>query len=587
MTNDYAIKLHVLKADEPPRFSGLRRDVRAMVVGAEALVVVRGSRRQAAFLAALSRTLDLARGVTIERVTSDPKHADLAATLTPPDGDTPSSLFFDTIQRALAAARLGPTHAQVYVGDGRVFVPYADPAAPYGYDARGEPPTTERTLLHPDGLRVLPTAEPTPILDALLDLPLEPAPPAALSTLAVLADRRLAALIAGYALRHGLGYTARFVDWRRGETTTPAALFDIVASEGRAIPGFVGDFLRRLPRTALLSDALEPADLAHEPPRRILVAADHRAPFYLPHVQGLLSDTALLILAAPPWGAALISPPPPRQPMQQLVDVAAPVAAQVTIGTHTPAPMHLELTFWPDAAARGPVHGLLLDATAIARLRRMARRLPGPFFANARIALGDGVAILIADTTCTAVAGVPLGQPLNRTEPASLLVPRGLHLRPALPPALLATALDLRPDTLTVLTPTRRYDAPLAAFQPLSALLKLDAPAQPVAITLRPGPLPPLDLSDLDANTPTPQPNAPPAPTTSPVPPAAPSRRGLLDRVLSSKTAAPERPPFEDELRQRADELRRRGDYGTAAVFYDYLNETQRALECYRKVVEG
>jgi hypothetical protein len=40
-------------------------------------------------------------------------------------------------------------------------------------------------------------------------------------------------------------------------------------------------------------------------------------------------------------------------------------------------------------------------------------------------------------------------------------------------------------------------------------------------------------------------------------------------------------------LRQRADERRQAGDYLTAAIFYDYLNDRQNAQACFQHLVHS
>jgi len=569
----------VLRALEPgaaPRAAGLSRDERGFVVGQQGAVAVQGVRRLAAFLAALSQVADLARGVALEA------HADglFLVILTAADQGVPPSQRYDSVQGALAAARLSAGRARLFVGGEGVFVPYADPAAPHGYDADGAPPAQGRVLLRPSEAPLLLAERPASLLETLLHVPLQPAPQPSATTLSLLTDRRMAALVAGYVQRHGLAYAVRFLSWRRGERAVEAALFDIVTADAvRPVPGFVCDFLRRLPHTTLLSDALEPADLESEPARRLLLPQGRRTSLHLPHVQELLPPRSLLIIAEAPWGAALIVAPAPRTSMLRLTEAtfSAPAAAGLSAGPAGRLQLRLELR--RDGPARGPVHGLLLDAAALVRLQRMVRRLPAPLFARARIALGDGVALVLAADDGE-LTGLPLGQPMARAEPPALLLPRGMRLLPALPQDLLIPALGLRPEILTVLTPTSRYDVDLAALQPLSSLLTLDPPAQTGAITVRPATLPPLDLSDLE-ELPKPQ---PPAQTPSePLPEK--EKRSLLERLLGSQPAGGQMSgDFQTELRRRADELEQRGDYEQAAAFFSYLRDEPRAAACYQRL---
>jgi len=568
------LALRALAPGEAPRAPGLARDAHGFIVGAQGLVAVQGAGRLNAFLAALSQVVDLARGVAVE------SHTDglFLVVLAPGETGEPLSQFYDTVQGALASARLGAGRARLFVGGGRVFVPYADPAAPHGFDADGDPPGEGRALLRPGEAPLLLAERPTgSLLEALLSVPLQPAPQSPATTLSLLTDRRLAALIAGYVQRHGLACSARFLTWRQGERAAEVALFDIVTADVvRPVPGFVCDFLGWLPHTVLLSDALEPADLESEPARRVLLPRGQRASLHLPHVQELLPAHSLLIIAGAPWGAALIAAPPPRAMMQRLTEATISAPATAALSAQPQGRLRLRLELRRDGPARGPIHGLLLDAAALARLCRIARHLPAPLFAHARIALGEEVALVLAADDAE-LAGLPLGQPLARAEPPILLLPRGTRLLPTLPQDLLAPALGLRSETLTVLTPTSRYEVEPAALQPLSSLFSLDPPARTGVITVRPSQLPPLDLSDLEQ---LPQPPLAPAPEQK--------KPGLPER-LRSITLAPwlAGGDFHAELRRRAAELERRGELELAAAFYTYLQDQRRAASCYQRLIEN
>jgi hypothetical protein len=213
----------------------------------------------------------------------------------------------------------------------------------------------------------------------------------------------------------------------------------------------------------------------------------------------------------------------------------------------------------------------------------MVRHLPAPFFAHAHIALGDGVALILAADAAELI-GLPLGQPLARAEPPTLLLPRGMRLLPNLPQDLIAPLLGLQSDMLTVLTPTSRYDLEPDALQPLSSLLSLDPPVRTSVIAVRPSNLPPLNLSDLE-ELPQPQPSMP-----SPVEPIKPSPkqepRGPLDRLFGrSPSDKLTDGNFQIELRRRADELEQRGELELAAAFYSYLRDEKRAAACYQRLV--
>ena len=574
--------LRALELGHAPGYAGLRRDERGVVVGTQGVVAIQSARRLAAFLAALSQASDLAHGVAVEAHAG----ARFLVVLTPAEmGESPAQCYA-RVQSALAAAHLSASRARLFVGDERAMVPYADPAAPHGYDLIGQPPAGSRTLLWPGHPPLSLPLHPDVLRETLLGVPLQPAAASPPTTLSLLTDRRLAALVAGYVQRHGLAYGVRFLTWQQGAQVHEAALFDVVAADAlRPVPAFVGDFLARLPHTVLLADAQEPADLEHEPERRVLVARGRRTSLYLPHIQDLLPPRCLLILAAAPWGAALIDAPTPRITLQRLAEATVSAPATTSLSTQPTGRLNLRLELRRDGPSHGPVHGLLLDGRALARLQRMVRRLPAHLFAHARIALGDEVALILADDD-RELHGIPLGQPLARSEPPTLLLPRGMRLLPALPQDLLVPSLGMRPDTLTVLTPTGRYDVPVDALQPLSRLLRLDPPAVMGRIDVRPTALPPLDLSDLEELPARP---ATERPTTEALPPVSEKeQRSILDRLFRSKPEeGPKSGDFSEQLRRRAADLEQRGELELAAAFYTYLHDDQRAAACYQRITQG
>lgn len=578
--------VRVLAAGETPRYSGLWRDERGIVVGQHALVEVHKQRRFAALLAALSHVLDLSDGVVIEASNEDTYWF----RVTPSDPTVALSHVYDSIQGAMIAARLSARRAVLCVGDGHAYVPYFDTASPHGYDISGTVPPQTRVVVLPRGAFQLPSSQPIAMLDALRSVPLEttsqqPRP----TTLTVLTDRRLAALIAGYVQRHGLAYSVRFLTWHTGQPHRHVALFDIVqANEVRPIPAFVIAFIQRLADTTLLTDVLDHADLEREPASRVLVKWDQRTPLYLPHIERLLPSDSALILAGPPWGSSLVHPLPTRQQMQRLTIVDAPAPAQMTLSSVPAGTMRLPLTLVPTGRARPHVHGMLLNDAALHRLRRLVRRLPAPWFAHARIVLGDGVALVIAPDAPRGIEGLPVGDPLSCTDTEGLYLPSTLALRPTLPADLLIPTLNLQPDTLTVLTPTCRYDAPLDAFAPVHHLLTLDMPAQSVALRVQPVALPLLDLSDLYEPPPV-MPIASPAPPPRPAEPQPqpqPRKPGgfknIMQKLLDQKVRRDSSP---DNLREHAARLQEHGNYAAAALFYEYLGDRKSALACYHQSI--
>lgn len=631
MSSEHLLHLRALQAHEAPRSAGLVRDAQGLISGPQALVLLHGRPRMHAFLAAFSHVATLDAGVQLE---AHPTDLFLVTLHAPADGLTPTRCY-TAAQAALHAARLSPARAQLYVGDGHCFVPYAHPAAPHGYAVVGTPPVDQRVLLQPDRPPLCLPVRPADLLEALLQVPLHSARErkgtqhngaafaslpqrgrgAALSLskgdggeghlghskhlatlsrsdalfalktdppqlLGLLTDRRATALIAGYLQRHGLRYALRFLTWHQAHQSRAVALFDIIAHDDqRPVPAFVCDFMRRLPHTTLLADALEPASLEHEPARRVLLPVGQQTPLYLPHVQELLPPHCLLINAGAAWGYALMTAPAPRTGMQQISQAQINPAASATLSPEPARQLQLPLALYPTAVGHSPIHALLLDEAALARLQRMVRRLPAPLFAQSRIALGDKLALLLADDGAV-LSGMPLGQALVRANPSNLLLPRGMRLLPALPPDLLVPALGLQAHQVTILTPTRRYEVANAALQPLSSLLSFRAPKPTQAIQVRVVPMPPLDLSGLDM-----RPQQPPVYVSPPASPAQ-AKRGLLARLRPLlPSEAPFGGDFASELRRRALVLEQAGDYELAAAFYSYLQDDQRAAICYQRII--
>ncbi|PDW01543.1 hypothetical protein [Candidatus Viridilinea mediisalina] len=617
MSSEHTLHLRALQAHEAPRSAALSRDAQGLISGPQGLVLLQGRSRLHAFLAAFSHVAALDTGVQLEAHPAD----QFIVTLHPPaDGFAPTR-YYPAAQAALQAARLSPARAQLYVGDGHCFVPYAHPAAPHGYDALGPPPAAQRVLLQPDRPPLFLPVRPADLLEALLQVPLyatterkgtqsnsvafAPLPQRGsgaarlvslsnqslskgvggegqfgYSPLGLLTDRRATALIAGYLQRHGLRYALRFLTWHQAQTSRDLALFDIIAHDDqRPVPRFVCDFMQRLPHTLLLADALEPASLEHEPARRVLLPLGQETPLYLPHVQELLPPRCILIQTGATWGYALLTAPTPRTRMQQICQAQINFAASATMSSKPSPTLRIPLALYPTAAGPSPVHALLLDEAAIVRIQRMVRRLPAPLLAQIRIALGEKLALLLANDH-TVISGIPLGQALVRSNPANLLLPRGMRLLPALPPDLLVSALGLQAHQVTILTPTRRYEVDNEALQPLSSLLSFIAPQPTQAIQVRVVPMPALDLSGLEL-----RPQQPPVMVSPPEAPAQ-AKRGLLARLRPLlPSEAPFNGDFASELRRRARALEEAGDYELAAAFYSYLQDDQRAAVCYQRII--
>ncbi len=620
-----------LSAREEPHYSGLVRDAHHVVVGEQGLLVVYGRWRCAAFLAALSQEMNLAQGVAVEPIVKwdEPQSPQPAAggnlqedvtgktvdelagdislvTLTPSANATTRSPFYDTILHAMRVARLRSSHAMLMVGDGRVFVPYADSNAPYGYDVEGEIPASGRVIVGPRGTLHLPEPQPSQLLNALLHVPLQQAsyqaPPTMLS---VLTDRRLASFVINYIQRHGLAYALRFITWQGSEHV----LCDVVvADEVRPISHFVIDFLDRLPRTTLLVDAVEEATLETEPSRRILVAWGHHTPLFLPHVEEILPPESLLLFPEATKTGVLLHPRSSRYTMAEVTDVTVPSPAVSTLSPASTAmsadedklSFSIDIDLQHETNIPHPVHGLLLDEKSLQRLRRMVAVLPESFFAQTQIAMGDGVAILVPHSIKQTMSGVPLGLPLVRTVVPELLIPHGMRLTPTLAPDILVSALKLKPNMLTILTPTHRYDVAFDALHPVKQLLRAPDVSHTIAITNVPEEEEPPSYPIADPSSPPPQENLKQPHQgwqsnqgeqahqegQSALPPGGVA--GIM-HVLGhgrQKNTLANNETFEKELRQRAKQLEKQGEYEIAAAFYSYLKDDKQAALCYRRVLD-
>lgn len=607
------VLLCALSAGERPEYSGLCRDKHGMVVGSHGVIVLEPARHLPEVLAALTQMLNLAAGVTVE--TTPPTYYPLhnLVVIESPDRGGMSRLL-DAAWEALQTTR--STRHRLYTGDGQMFVPYRASEAPYGYDIRGtmpQLPPGERLLVLPSVLRRLPITQKQSMLDVLLSLPLHHTPLSNLpeTSLSVLTDRRMAALVVGYAQRHNMGYAVRFLHWQIGSAVRQAALFDFVSADGSPhLPDTIMHFLQRLPRTKLLCNATPLATLHDEPDRRVLVECQQRPAFFVPHMRDLLPTRSLLVLSTSPWGTALIHPVPPRQPLQHLT---APVTQLPNRGAHTrqhagpPPRLHLTLE---QALSNGthvvdPVQGLLLDWQAFQRLLRIVRNVPAPLFAHIQIALGDGMALLVTTHPDQTIAGLPLGQPLTRGDVPELLLPRGLRLLPRVSAEMLRAALHLQPATLTVLTRSRRYMVVQTALQPLDSVLTNDAGLQKLSLTVQESNLPPLDMHDLAGNgasagrvqpamaayetassNTTGQAGVAPAaratlPAESPLESLEHRAGGVLRRLFGTHEARLSRGQFTRLLREEARQLEDDGRYDVAAAFYAYLGDDQQAADCY------
>jgi hypothetical protein len=179
---------------------------------------------------------------------------------------------------------------------------------------------------------------------------------------------------------------------------------------------------------------------------------------------------------------ALAAPAPTFFDGDRLADVHAPQSANLVSDAAAPvARLRLPVRLLPSSGPAPLAAALLLTPRELGWLRTLVYRLPDEFFAACSLWQGPDLAVLLGGSRGT--AGVPFGTPLRRVGDTRLFLPLSRRLVPELPWAVLAEALRLPEDCLTILTDDRRLDLPQSGFAPLTRALV--APPEAVCPPLR------------------------------------------------------------------------------------------------------
>lgn len=549
-----------------PTFPGLRADERNVLVGPQGVIwLERGPdddfARLARVVALLSQAFPLPGQARLLR--GDPG----ALVLLTPAANPPGGLsdWYD------AAARAG---GRLYVGQDNTFVLYRDEEAPRGYDASAPatPPAGELLLVGRDGPRTLVLADFAEVSLADFCVQIAPLPEPASAPPArvyALAPPALYRLLAGHFRTHRVRCALAGLRLNDREVH----LFEVSAADRGAVPGFVLDYLERLPRVTVLTEA-HAADA-----QQFLVQWGYHHPMRLAHVASAFGPGELVLLMAEHYPSARVSPTPQFHDGDALLQVHVPrPTTRGTPAADVAPPLRLQVRLAPSPGPTPPLAALLLTEREVGWLRRLLFRLPGDRLAAYCLYHGQEHSVLLGEDR--PIEGVPFGVPLRRLGDTRLFLPLRSRLIPELSPRLLAEALEVGEDHCTVLTDDGRFDLPMTAFTPLTRGL-VDDPARPrLRVTLAvPPELPPLRWK------------APPAPVVAIVLPTGPpvERPPSVREVTAPGAlggAKPRRvesfPDLDEHLRLRACGCEAAGDFLAAAVLYGLVNDAANCGRCYR-----
>ena len=573
-------------AGREPAFPGLHSDERNILVAPQGLIWLPAEEDSTAadqfnrlvrLMGFLSQALVLPGQV---RLLEHGEVDDLLLLLSPAE-DLEGSLsgFYDA---ASSAARL--VGGGLYIGQEPAYVQYRDDRAPRGYDLPDfKAPRSKERLLRVArwGSRALRPADfdEIPLGDFCLrvaPLPDVAGPPS--ERVYALVPSALYLILARYFRAHHLHYGLARLHSPEGELI----LFEVSprpdAPAGNFMPPFVLDYLARLPRLALLTEAHQSNG------QRILLQWRHRFPLSIPHVADAFAPDDTILLVAEPYANQRVNPRPLFFDGDQLIDVhiAQPESSDLTPHPADETPeLRLPVLLRPDHGPTPPIAALILTAQEVEWVRQFVYRLPGDAFGAYSLCIGQDRAVLVGGAL--PVEGLPFGLPLRQLSGAGLFVPLRSHLVPDLPWSILRQALDLRDDVYTFLTGEYRLDLPVAEFAPLSRALLADPDRPTIEFNLRPV----ATLPDLRWK----HPPAPPMDEQR-----LPSRvRDLLRRGQAEQVpregGRPTAPTAEQEveldmpgyLRRQARAYEEAKDFLAAAVCYSLLNDVSNSARCYRQ----
>lgn len=500
--------------------------------------------------------------------------------LTPNQSNTAHlSAFYD---RASDATRL--VNGRLYIGQNKAFVQYRDDGAPRGYDVpdfKAPEKSKELLLVAHWGSEYLSLSGFTEL--SLHDLCLRVAPlPAttdqALEQVYALVPSPLYPLLAKYFHAHHLRY-------RLARLQAPAGtliLFEIGprpdAPVGQVVPGFILDYLSRLPRVALLVQAYQSGNLS------ILLQWKYHYPLYLPHVVDAFPSKEMLLLVADPYPNLLINPAPQFFDGDELLDIHLPstkVLQLTQLPANAPSALKLEVRLHPDNGPTPPTATLILSAQELAWLRHLLYLLPGEAFRDYTLYQGKELSVLLGNNR--PIEGLPFGIPLRRPGNRALFIPLRSHFMPDLPWPLLQEVLAIKENIYTFLTPDYRLDLSATLFAPLSRVLIAEPNRPRVNIQmLAPSLLPILAWT------------SPPAPPAEiPPPDKTKKSRSGGGRVISHPqitekepaTTPPQHAKLEEAAlwREKARACEESKDFLAAAICYNFLNDVNNSARCYRQ----
>ena len=567
---------------DEPGFPGLHADERQILVAPEGCICLESEAgrteaeqfgRLVRLISLLSQSMPLPGRVRVTRPPGDP--GDLVF-LTAPEREKGLSSFFDAA--ATAAQFAG---GQLYVGQGKQFVPYRDEGAPYGYDVPDfTAPAKDSALLLIDhkGTRRLKGPLPETALDefclSVAPLPDRAGPQPQPEHLYVITPPPLYPSLAHYFHAHHLGYRVARLHGPNGMLV----LFEVSprsqSPTNRALPPFVLDYLAGLPRVALFV-------LAHEAgTSRILLQWKHRYPLTIDNMATVFAGDELVLLGSDPYPNLRIRPAPAFFEGDQLLTALAPPTQGKRLmqpAAGSVQPLTLPVMLRPDSGPVPPVAAVILSERELDWLRRLLYWLPGDPLSAYSLCLGEGRSVLLGGDR--PIEGVPFGEPLRRHRASELFLPLRSRLVPDLPWPVLQQGFAIQEGVYTFLTSSDRLDVPATAFVPLSRALVAEPGRPRVQLHLRPIPT----LPEIRWR---PRPQAAPAVAT----PAAPKGRQLGSAGRGPSPAPPAGLPSSSEidtyLRGQAVTYEQAGDYLAAAFFYNIVKDASNSARCFRRASE-
>jgi hypothetical protein len=433
------------------RHAGLRRDERGVVLGRECLLRFPGLPELLAFvrLYALQGDLDsVLHALEVQALLAEPAGSDFAIRLSV-HGSQPIESLLEPVHLA---------GGQVFVGDGRSFVPYRDAEAPFGYDLLGaEEPARGIVLYRPAGAMRYPELRRLDLEELVFTLPLVRSfEPIADVPLLIQTPPGLYRAVAEYLLRHGQGVEVAHLETAGEAGGSGGGRFYLFGVKKLSRVGL--GLLSGVPGLRLLARALE----------NVLVPLGWKHPMPLESMSGLARTDVLLLLQEPGGRPVELGSVAffPHLPPVALGAGGEPIRARPV--EEQPQKFSLPVSLVPNGRKEAAT-GLLVPAAQHELLRRMLQGLPSSVLEGCTMAAGADVAVLLGQSEV--LRSLPLGILLKaRTE--RLYLPVGTSLLPDPPPDALSRMFVGPPEgEYIVLTSREAYHFPAKALLPLSRLL--------------------------------------------------------------------------------------------------------------------